>query len=87
MKVTIDIPDAVHQSLEERLGDDLAAAAREALAVAWYRSEKLSIGQVAEFLGISLYEAEGIMKRHQVDAHYSLEDYERDRQALDRLLK
>lgn len=87
MKVTIDIPDAIRQSLQERVGDDLTLAAKEALAIAWYQSEKLSIGQVAELLGTSIYEAEGLMKRHQVDAPYSLEDYERDRETLDRLLK
>ncbi|OYV89873.1 MAG: hypothetical protein B7Z73_06530 [Planctomycetia bacterium 21-64-5] len=52
-----------------------------------YRSEKLSIGQVAELLGTSVYEAEGLMKAHGIDAPYSLDDYERDRQTLDRLLK
>ncbi len=87
MKVTIDIPDAIRQSLEERVGDDLALAAKEVLAVAWYQSEKLSIGQVAELLGISVYEADGLMKRHQIDATYSLGDHERDRETLDRLLQ
>lgn len=87
MKVTIEIPDALRPSLEERVGDDLTLAAKEALAIAWYRSGKLSIGQVAELLGTSVYEAEGLMKRHGVEALYSLEDYEHDRQTLDRLLK
>ena len=86
MKVTIEIPDTMRQSLEKQLGRDLTQAAKEAMAINWYQAEKLSIGQVAEFLAISVYEAEGLMKDHHIDAPYSLEDYERDRKTLDRLL-
>ena len=42
--------------------------------------------KVAELLGISIYEAEGLMKDHHVDAPYALEDYQRDRETLERLL-
>lgn len=87
MKVTIDIPDTLRQSLETQLGQNLPQAAKEAIAIAWYQAEKLSIGQVAELLGRSVYDAEGLMKQHHVDAPYSPEDYERDRETLDRLLK
>jgi hypothetical protein len=34
-----------------------------------------------------VYEADGLMKEHHVEAPYSLEDYERDRETLDCLLK
>jgi predicted HTH domain antitoxin len=87
MKVTIDIPDAMQQSLQDQLGQNLAQAAKEAMAVAWYQAESLSIGQVAEFLGISVYEAEGFMKARGISAPFSLEDYEHDRETLDRLVK
>ena len=86
MKVTIDIPDAMEQSLYDQLGQDLEQAAKESLAIAWYQFEKISIGQVAEMLGISVNEAEGLMKKHHVDAPYSLQDYENDRATLNRLL-
>ena len=86
MKVMIDIPDTMQKSLQEQLGENLAQAAKEAMAIAWYQAEKLSIGQVAELLGISVYEAEGLMKMHHVDAPYSLEEYEQDNATLDRLL-
>ena len=87
MQVTIDIPDAVRQSLEQQFGQNLTQAAKEAMAITWYQAQKLSIGQVAELLGLSVYDAEGLMKRHHVEATYSLEEYERDRQTLERLLK
>ena len=86
MKVTIDIPDDMQQLLQDQLGQNLAAAAKEAVAVAWYQAEKLSIGQVAELLGISVYEAQGLMKQRQVVAPYSAEDFEHDRETLNRLL-
>ncbi|MBI2827413.1 MAG: UPF0175 family protein [Planctomycetia bacterium] len=86
MKVTIDIPDAMQSSLQEQLGQNLAQAAKEAMAIGWYQAEKISIGQVAELLGVSVYDAEGLMKEHHVDAPYSLEDYEHDRATLERLL-
>lgn len=87
MQLTIDIPDTVRETLREQIGQDLAQAAKEAMAIAWYKDEKLSIGQVAEFLGISVYDAEGLMKAHHIDAPFSLADYERDRETLERLLK
>jgi predicted HTH domain antitoxin len=86
MNVMIEIPDALQSSLQAQFGQNLAVAAKQALAIAWYQAEKLSIGQVAEFLGMSVYEAEGLMKEHHVDAPYSLDDYEHDRATLDRLL-
>lgn len=87
MKVTIDIPDGIEQSLQEQLGPDLPQAAKQALAIAWYQAEKLSIGQVAELLGIAVYEAEGLMKAHGVEARLSVEEFDEDRQTLSRLLK
>jgi predicted HTH domain antitoxin len=86
MKVTIDIPDTMGQALCDQLGHDLEKAAKESLAIAWYQSEKISIGQVAEMLGLSVYQAEGLMKEHHVDSLYSLEDYEKGQATLNRLL-
>ena len=85
MKVTIDIPDAVEQSLPQGLREDAAGEAKRALAISWYREEKISIGQAAEMLGITVYEAEGLMKQRGVRAPFSEQDYEHDRQTLDRL--
>ena len=86
MKVTIEIPESIERSLQEQIGNDLTQAAKEALAIAWYQAEKLSIGQVAELLGISVYEADGLMKQRGVEAPFSWEEFEHDRQTLRRLL-
>jgi predicted HTH domain antitoxin len=86
MKLTIEIPEVMEETLHRQLGQDLGQAAKEAMAVAWYQAEKLSIGQVAEFLGISIYEAEGLMKQHHVDAPYALADFEKDKNTFRRVL-
>ena len=71
MKVTIEIPDTMMQTLYDQLGQDLEGS-KESLAIAWYQSEKISIGQVAEMLGMSVYQAEGMMKEHHVALLYSI---------------
>lgn len=86
MKVTVDIPTEVEQALQQQLGNDLTQAAKEAMAASWYRAEKLSIGQVAAFLGISTYEADGLMKQHGIAAPYTTDDFKQDQNTLDRLL-
>jgi predicted HTH domain antitoxin len=86
MKVTIEIPETIEQSLHDQIGRDVEGAVKEALAIAWYQAERLSIGQVAELLGVSIYEAEGLMKRHGVAAPLTLDDYEHDRETLNRVL-
>ena len=87
MKVTIEIPDAMEQTLCDQLGRDLDKAAKESLVIAWYQAEKISIGQVAEMLNLSVYEAEGFMKERHIPAPYTEQDYESDQATLDRLLK
>ena len=62
MEVIIHIPKGIEEQLEAAFGRDLARAAREALALEGYRSERLSLGQVAEFLGVSTMEADRFLK-------------------------
>ena len=81
MPVHIDIPEEIRRHLQAEWGD-LSQAAKEALALESYRAEKLSLGQVAEMLGLSVYDAEGFLKRRGVQSRYSLEDLEQDRAAL-----
>jgi predicted HTH domain antitoxin len=86
VSVNIEIPDDIANQLRPGLGKDLATAFKEALAVEAYRSEKLSIGQIAEMLGISIHEAEGLMKQRNVPASYSAEEFDSDRETLNRVL-
>ncbi len=82
MDVIIHIPKGIEEQLEVAFGRDLAQAAREALAIEGYRTERLSLGQVAELLGVSTIEADQFLKERQVPLLYSVDDFERDREAL-----
>jgi len=86
MKIIIDIPDSLERSLREWFGSNPALAAKEALAIRLYRAEKLSLGRVAELLDASVYEADGLLKRHHVDLPCSLEEFENDQATLQRSL-
>ncbi len=63
--VSFDLPDEVEKQLRQVLGD-LDAAAKEAALVELYRQGQLSHGQLAVALGISRYETDGVLKRHNV---------------------
>jgi predicted HTH domain antitoxin len=86
MSVTIDIPKAIEDQLRTVWGDDLSRAVKEALAVEGYRAEKLSLGQVAELLGLTVYEADGFLKQRGVPLPYSVEDLDADVAALQKAL-
>ncbi len=60
--------------------------AKEALAIELYREGKLSLGQVAEMLGLSVYQADGLLKQHGVELPYTVADFEHDGAALDKAL-
>jgi len=82
MDVIIHIPKGIEEHLEAAFGRDLAQAAREALAIEGYRTERLSLGQVAELLDVSTIEADQFLKERQVPLLYTIDDFERDRKAL-----
>ncbi len=82
MDVILHIPKGIEDQLEAAFGGDLAQAAREALAIEGYRTERLSLGQVAELLSVSTTEADQFLKDRQVPLLYSVDDFERDRESL-----
>ena len=86
MQVTLEIPDDVVGKLAAQ-GQDPARAALEAVAIEGYRSGNLSASQTRRLLGFETgYELDGFLKAHNVWEHaYSLDDLERDREALKRL--
>ena len=65
MAITFTLPADIEQRLRDEFGD-LNAAAKEAALVELYRQGKLSHGKLAESLGISRFETDGILKRHNV---------------------
>ncbi|MBI4581503.1 MAG: UPF0175 family protein [Planctomycetes bacterium] len=61
MPVTFDLPADLETHLRQQY-PDLDRDAKEAFTVEAYRAGRLSIGQVSDVLGISVYEAEGFLK-------------------------
>ncbi len=85
MSVTIEMPKDVEDALESQWGD-LPAAAKEALAIESYRQVKISIGFLAQMLGMGVIEAEGWLRARGVPSNYTEEDAAMDRATLDRVL-
>lgn len=82
MDVTLQIPD----DLAQRLGAspaDLSRRALEALAAEEYRQGHLNKPDLRRLFGFETsYEIDGFLKSHNVFDDYTVEDFERERQAL-----
>ena len=63
--VSFQLPANVEQQLRRELGD-LNVVAKEAALVELYRQGQLSHGKLAESLGLSRYETDAVLKRHNV---------------------
>jgi predicted HTH domain antitoxin len=64
--------------LREILGMEFERTAKEALVAEAYRKSKLSIGQAAHFLDLSINDAYGFMKEHGIPVNYTLADFDSD---------
>jgi predicted HTH domain antitoxin len=80
----LDIPPKLAEQIEAAWGQSLSRAAVEALALEGFRREALSLGQVAELLGVSIDQANGFLKLHGVAGDYTADDLRRDLAALKR---
>lgn len=65
MPIRIDLPESVEDRLRAELGD-VDAAAKEALLVELYRQGALSHGELAQALGLSRPQVDGVLSRHNV---------------------
>lgn len=85
MSITISLPQDVEARLRAEV-DNLDEVAKLGLAVEAYRNMKLSLGQFADLLGVSQYEADGILKDRNVALVPSEAELAAEREALQRLL-
>jgi len=84
--VSFQLPDKIEQQLRRELGD-LDAAAKEAALVELYRQGQLSHGKLAEGLGVSRYETDAVLKRHNVTEDLlSREEFDQQVSSLRELL-
>ena len=65
MAIEIELPGAIEERLRADFGD-LSVAAKEAMLVELYRQRRISHGELAEGLGLSRYETDGVLRRHSV---------------------
>jgi predicted HTH domain antitoxin len=83
--ITIELSPAVEAKLRAGIVD-LNGTAKLGLAVEAYRSGTLTLGQFAELLGVSQYEADGILKARGVLLELDDEQLAEERATLARLL-
>ncbi len=74
----IALDHATESKLREVFGQEFDEIAREALIAEAYRKGKLSIGQAAHLLGLSINDAHGFMKQRGIPVDYTLADLEAD---------
>lgn len=87
MNITISIPDEFLEPLHAAVGTDLGRAAVEQLALEGYRTQKLSLYQVQQLLGLNnTWDTEEWLGKHGVCLNYQLDDLQADRETLDRIL-
>ena len=85
MDVRVTIPDDIAAQLQPS-GGDLGRRALEALAVDGYRAERLSLGQVAKILALSIDQADRFLKDRSVPLLATKEEFEQDQARLEKLL-
>lgn len=76
MRLTVDIPDEVASHLTE-VGGNLPRRALEEL-----RAGHITEPQLRTMLGLARVELDAFLKAHGIFQDYTLEDFERERQAL-----
>jgi hypothetical protein len=82
MEVTVQIPDDIASRMTAD-GADLSRLTLEALVAEEYRQGHLHKPDLRRLLGFETsYEIDGFLKAHEVYEDYTLEDFEREQEAL-----
>ncbi len=84
MTVSFDLPSGIEQQLQVALGD-LGQAAKRALLVDAYTRGQISMGRLAETLGMGVMETQQWLADQKVPLNYSVEDFEADQKTLSEL--
>lgn len=77
MAISFTLPKNLEAGLRRQV-TDLNHEAKEAFLVELYRQQKLSHAQLAEALGLSRYDTDGVLKRHEVYYELTVDDVLRD---------
>jgi predicted outer membrane protein len=85
MAIQITLPANLEERLRADLGD-LAAAGKEAMLVELYRQAKITHHELSQALGLSRFETDAVLKRHDVTEDLPmLEEHLADLDALRKL--
>ena len=85
MAIKFELPKKIEDDLRGELGD-LNQAAKEALLIECYREGRISIGYLAQALGMGVIEADDWLHKRGVPLDYTPEDLRADVEALERIL-
>jgi hypothetical protein len=85
MELTVQIPDDLARNMSAS-GGDLSRRALEALALEEFKSGHITKPELRRLLGFGTrYRLDGFLKAHDVYEDYTMEDFDRDRDALKQL--
>ena len=85
MNLTVEIPDDLAGRLSAE-GGDLSRRALEAFALQEFKSGHLTEYELRRLLGFrTSYELDGFLKSHEVWIEYTMEDFHREMEDLQRL--
>jgi Uncharacterised protein family (UPF0175) len=73
MTISFELPQEIEQQIRTDVAD-LNQAARESYLVDLYRQDLITHHQLAQALGLSRYETDGVLKRHQVSMLVTAEE-------------
>lgn len=80
MIVSFDLPDNIAQTLGS--AGDLSRRALESFSLEEFRAGRLTTPELRRLLGLSRHELDGFLKSHGEFIQYSMEDFEREWEAL-----
>jgi predicted HTH domain antitoxin len=86
MALILNLPSPAEHAFRDAWGDQIDRKGLEALALEGYREGKLSLGKLAELLGLATtLDADRWLAERGVVLNYSVEDFRKDCRTLDRL--
>ncbi len=65
MNISFELPQDIEEQIRTN-GEDPSGEARELFLVELYRRERITHHQLSEALGLSRYETDGVLKKHEV---------------------
>lgn len=81
MNISFEIPQDLEQELRAN-GLDMNREAKEVFLIDLYRQERITHRQLAEALGLSRYDTDGVLKRHKVSPNVTAEEMRSQATAL-----